>query len=176
MTSSYRSNPIRITVLALAVMLAALLVPVAAGASQATKVVAKKADNATLGETILTNTKGRTLYSLSAETKGRFICTTSCLSIWHPLVVKDGVKPTGPVKLGTIERPDGRTQVTFKGRPLYSFGGDTKTGQVNGEGIKDVGTWHAASIAKIAPPPQPQPEPQPSSPPSPNPYPGPRPY
>jgi len=95
---------------------------------------------------LLTTTKGRTLYSLSAEKHGRFICTASCLSVWHPLVVPAGAKPTGPVRLGTIERPDnGATQVTYKGRPLYRFGGDTKPGQTNGDGIKDVGTWHPAT-------------------------------
>jgi predicted lipoprotein with Yx(FWY)xxD motif len=167
MTSVSRPTTNRIPAIALAVMLAALLIPAAASAQRTSKTVAKKADNATLGKTILTTTKGRTLYSLSAETKGRFICTASCLSIWHPLVVKAGVKPTGPVKLGTIERPDGRTQVTYKGRPLYSFGGDTKGGEANGEGIKDVGTWHAAAISKLAPKPEPEPQPQPA----PNPYP-----
>jgi predicted lipoprotein with Yx(FWY)xxD motif len=168
MTSIPRPKINRILATALAVMLAALLIPAAASARQSSKVVAKKADTSALGETILTNTKGRTLYSLSAETKGNFICTASCLSIWHPLVVKDGVKPTGPARLGTIERPDGRTQVTFKGRPLYSFGGDTKAGQANGQGIKDVGTWRAASLGKISP--QPEPEPQPAPNPYPNPY------
>jgi predicted lipoprotein with Yx(FWY)xxD motif len=167
MTSKPRSKTNRVAAIALVVILAALLTPAAAGARQTSKVVAKKADNSVLGETVLTNTKGRTLYSLSAEMKGRFICTAACLSIWHPLIVKDGVKPAGPVKLGTVERPDSRTQVTYKGRPLYGFGGDTKAGQANGQGIKDVGTWRAASIAKISP--QPEPEPQPP----PNPYPGP---
>jgi predicted lipoprotein with Yx(FWY)xxD motif len=168
MTSSPWPKINRIGAVALAVILAALLIPAAASARQAAMVVAKKADNTTLGETILTNTKGRTLYSLSAETKGKFICTASCLSIWHPLVIKEGVKPTGPAKLGAVERPDGRTQVTYKGRPLYSFGGDTKAGQANGQGIKDVGTWRAASIAKITPEPEPDPQPAPN--PYPNPY------
>ncbi|HYJ21399.1 MAG TPA: hypothetical protein VEW07_05180 [Solirubrobacterales bacterium] len=144
-------------------MLAALLVPTAA-TGQASKLVAKQATNPTLGRTILTTLKGRTLYSLSAETGGRFICTGGCASTWRPLVVPAGVKPTGPVKLGTVKRPDGRTQVTFKGRPLYSFSGDSKAGDVNGEGIKDVGTWHAAVTAKAAPQPQPQPQPQPEPP------------
>jgi predicted lipoprotein with Yx(FWY)xxD motif len=143
----------------LATALVALLVPAIAGAGQASKRVAKQAENATLGRTILTTTKGRTLYSLSAETNGRFICTGSCLLDWHPLVMPAGVKPTGPVKLGTIERPDGRTQVTFKGRPLYRFDDDSKAGDVKGEGFKDVGTWHAAALSKTAPQPEPQPEP-----------------
>lgn len=159
--SNPRPQPIRLVPLALALVLAALLVPAGASASQS-RVVAKTAANATLGKTILTNTKGRTLYSLSAETKGKFICTGACLSVWHPLVVPATVKPKGPVKLGTIERPDGRTQVTFKGRPLYSFSGDTKSGEANGEGIKDVGTWHAASVGRLAPQPQPAPTPTPT--------------
>ena len=145
----------------LAAALAALLAPLA-GAAPSSRQVAKEAQNASLGRTVLTTNGGRTLYSLSAETKGRFICTGACLSTWHPLIVAAGVTPTGPVKLGTVMRPDGRTQVSFKGRPLYSFSGDGRAGDANGEGIKDVGTWHAAATSKSAPVPEtPQPQPQP---------------
>jgi predicted lipoprotein with Yx(FWY)xxD motif len=147
-------------------VLALVVAAIAASAvaqSGGSKRVAKEAENATLGKTVLTSTKGRTLYSLSVEKNGKFICTGSCLSVWHPLTVPAGVKPTGPVKLGTIERPEGGTQVTYKGRPLYRFGSDTKAGDANGEGIKDVGTWHAAT------PPQPNAEPAPQPTPE-NPY------
>ncbi|HWW67378.1 MAG TPA: hypothetical protein VNY83_05295, partial [Solirubrobacterales bacterium] len=101
------------------------------------------------GRTILTAADGHTLYSLSAEKNGKFICTkaSGCLSIWHPLIVPKGATPTGPVKLGTIKRPEGGLQVTFRGRPLYSFIPDKKPGQVKGEGLKDVGTWHAATVS-----------------------------
>jgi predicted lipoprotein with Yx(FWY)xxD motif len=156
---------IRLALLAAAVV--ALLAPAASNAAQATKKVAKEVESASLGKTILATTKGRTLYSLSAETGGKFICTGYCLSSWRPLLVPESVKPRGPVKLGTVERPDGKTQVTYKGRPLYTFSGDSKAGDVNGEGIKDVGTWRAAVIGKLPPAPQPQPEP----PPYPYPYP-----
>ena len=94
---------------------------------------------------MLTANNGLTLYSLSVEKNGRFICKGSCLKDWFPLVVAAGVKPTGPVALGTVRRPDGRRQVTFEGRPLYTFDGDSKKGDATGEGIKDVGTWHAAA-------------------------------
>ena len=118
-------------------------------ARAATMRVVKKAHNKRLDRTILVNRKGRTLYSLSAEKNGKFICKNSgCLSVWHPLTVPAGVTPTGPVKLGTIIRPDASTQVRYRGLPLYSFDGDTKPGQVKGEGIKDVGTWHAARVPK----------------------------
>ena len=122
--------------------------------------MAKKANNATLGETVLTSLKNRTLYTLSAEVNGRFICVGTCLSTWHPLVVAANVKPIGPTRLGKVRRPDGRFQVTFKGRPLYAFAGDTKAGDANGQGFKDVGTWHAASLGKISSQPAPQPQPE----------------
>jgi predicted lipoprotein with Yx(FWY)xxD motif len=99
-------------------------------------------------KTLLAAKNGHTLYALSAETHGKFICTmeSGCTSIWHPLTVAAGVVPKGPVKLGTVKRPEGTVQVTYRGRPLYTFGGDKKTGQTNGEGIKDVGTWHAVAV------------------------------
>ena len=137
----------------------ALLAPTGAGAVQ-TKRVAKQAQNASLGKTVLTNLQSRTLYTLSAEKNGKFICTGSCLSAWRPLLVPAGTKPTGPVPLGTVKRPDGKTQVTYKGRPLYSFSGDSKPGEANGEGIEDVGTWHAATTSKPIPLPEPQPYPE----------------
>jgi predicted lipoprotein with Yx(FWY)xxD motif len=159
---SHLRSAIRVTLLA--AVIAALLAPAGARAGQASKLVARQAQNATLGRTVLTTTKGLTLYILSAETSGRFICTRSCLSNWHPLLVRAGVKPKGPVKLGTMKRPEGKIQVTFKGRPLYRFSGDSKAGDVSGEGIRDVGTWHAATVSKAAPQPQPQPQPQPENP------------
>src|SRR4051794_27508788 len=102
-------SPVRssIRLVLFAAALTALLLPAIVSAAPTSKVVAKQAENASLGRTVLTTTRGRTLYSLSAETKGRFICTGACLSTWHPLVVPAGVKPTGPVKLGTIKRPEG---------------------------------------------------------------------
>jgi predicted lipoprotein with Yx(FWY)xxD motif len=99
-----------------------------------------------LGRKVLTTPRGLTLYSLSAETKGRFICTNAtCLSLWKPLVVAPGTKPSGAAKLGTVRRPDGRLQVKYQGKPLYSFVQDKKPGDAKGEGFKDVGTWHVAS-------------------------------
>jgi predicted lipoprotein with Yx(FWY)xxD motif len=161
------SRPLlRIALVALAA--AALALPAAAAA--ATKSVAKEGTVASLGKTVLTNNSGRTLYSLSVEKHGKFICTGACLGTWHPLVVPAGTKPTGPAKLGTVKRPDGRTQVTYKGRPLYTFGGDSKPGEANGEGIMDVGTWHAAALATGSPAPEP-PSHEPTPPP--NPYPSP---
>jgi predicted lipoprotein with Yx(FWY)xxD motif len=153
-----RSYTFRIALLALTAL--TLLIAGEAVASQSSKRVAKEAENTTLGHTVLTTLKGKTLYSLSVEKRGKFTCTGGCLATWKPLLVPADVKPTGPVKLGTVKRPEGKTQVTYKGLPLYSFGGDTQPGEANGEGLKDVGTWHAARVGSVSPqPPTPAPEP-----------------
>lgn len=146
-TSPFWNPKFRIALLAFsAIALIAAGASAQAQAGQASKRVVKQAHSAKLGKTILTNLRGITLYSLRAETNGKFICKRSCLQDWHPLFIAAGVKPTGPVKLGAIKRPDsGRRQVTFDGRPLYTFDEDEKAGDVRGQGFKDVGTWHAAT-------------------------------
>jgi predicted lipoprotein with Yx(FWY)xxD motif len=138
----------RARLLAFALVAAVSVVVVVSAAAAAQKPVVKVVKNAKLHTSILVTRKGLTLYSLSAETHGRFICSNSgCLSVWTPLVVARGAKPTGAAKLATIRRPDGRTQVTYRGLPLYTFDGDTKPGDTKGNGFKDVGTWRVATTS-----------------------------
>ena len=145
-----------LAVVAVAAVVAAAVAMATSGTGHRVRVVTT-AKNSTLGHTVLVNLRGRTLYSLSAERNGKFICTDkTCLSFWHPLVVPAGATPTGTARLGTVKRPDGRRQVTYRGGPLYTFGGDHARGDARGEGFKDVGTWHAASVgAATAPAPAP---------------------
>lgn len=105
-----------------------------------------KTASSSLG-TILVDSQGMTLYHLSVEQNGKFICTSSsCTALWHPLTVSAGATPSGEVgSLGTVKRPDGTTQVTYKGSPLYTFAQDKQPGETNGQGFKDVGTWMAAT-------------------------------
>jgi predicted lipoprotein with Yx(FWY)xxD motif len=143
-----RTTPRRarsLAVLALAAVLAVAAVAVPTALAHGSKTVVREATAPSLHKTVLTDTKGLTLYSLSVEKNGKFICTGSCTSTWFPLVVARGTTPKGPVKLGTVRRPEGKIQVTFRGRPLYTFDGDSAKGQARGEGFKDVGTWHAVT-------------------------------
>src|ERR1700758_949094 len=117
-----------------------------AGQATGSSTATVKTASSSLG-TILVDAHGMTLYSLSAEQGGKFICsTTACTGIWHPLTVSAGESPSGEVgSLGTVKRPDGTTQVTYKGMPLYTFAQDQKPGETNGKGVKDVGTWTAVT-------------------------------
>lgn len=121
--------------------------PAATTASSEGAAVVKSASNSTLGATVLVNAQGMTLYSLSGEHGGKFICTSSaCLQVWHPLTASTGA-PSGSVSsLGTVKRSDGTVQVTYKGMPLYTFAQDQNPGEAKGQGIKDVGTWSAVTV------------------------------
>ena len=46
--------------------------------------------------------------------------------------------------LGTIKRPDGTVQVTYKGHPLYLYIKDKDDGDAYGQGINSFGAgWYA---------------------------------
>jgi predicted lipoprotein with Yx(FWY)xxD motif len=107
------------------------------------------------GRSVLVNADGRALYVSDEETGGRVLCTSgACGAIWTPLTVSNRNDLTAPPpltkKLGTVARPDGSTQVTLDGRPLYTFSFDHSAGQVNGDGTQDSFdgtdfTWHVAT-------------------------------
>lgn len=124
--------------------------------------IVKTASNAALGMKILVDAKGMTLYHLSGEQGGKFICASSaCVHIWPPLTPQAGATPTGVAALGTVKRPDGTEQVTYKGMPLYTFGNDHAPGEAHGQGLKDVGTWStiAAAASPSSAPAAPKPAP-----------------
>lgn len=134
-------------VVAVAALAAVLVAVFAAGSSASSRAVVKTAKNKALGKTIIVNRRGMTLYALSVERRGRFICTDAgCLSLWHPLVVPGRTKPTGAPSLGVVKRPDGRIQVSYRGQPLYAFVQDRKPGDIKGNGFKDVGVWHPVAV------------------------------
>jgi predicted lipoprotein with Yx(FWY)xxD motif len=108
--------------------------------------------NTALGENVVVNASGRTLYALSPETSRRLLCKTSeCLKFWPPLTVASGNTKlkNGPGThghLGILRRSNGIFQVTLRGRPMYRYSKDHISGDTNGEGIESFGgTWHAVT-------------------------------
>jgi predicted lipoprotein with Yx(FWY)xxD motif len=108
---------------------------------------------------VLVDSKGMALYSPEQEAGGKVMCTGSCTSIWVPLTLSAGAKPTGSSdvasKLGTVDRPDGPVQVTYEGKPLYTFAEDTSPGTVTGNGFQDQFggrqfTWRVASVGAVS--------------------------
>jgi predicted lipoprotein with Yx(FWY)xxD motif len=89
----------------------------------------------------LVNGSGMTIYTpkAPAETNGNIKCTGSCLSFWIPVTASSVNPGSGglPGKLGTIQRPDGKTQLSYNGRPLYTFRLDKAVGQDHGNNFTD---------------------------------------
>jgi predicted lipoprotein with Yx(FWY)xxD motif len=104
---------------------------------------------------VLVDSSGMALYTNDIDTRSKVACTEQCAAEWLPLAAPSGGEPTSgdsgvEEKLGTTQRPDGSSQVTFDGLPLYTFAQDTP-GQVTGDGFTDsfagtTFTWTVASV------------------------------
>lgn len=117
-------------------------------------VVIKTVASSNLG-TILVDSQSRTLYMLTSETGGKLTCTVAsgCTNYWSEADLPSGVTAasvSGSAKstlLGTETGATG-TVVTYNGWPLYTYSGDSGTGQENGEGISSFGgTWYVLSAS-----------------------------
>ncbi len=110
--------------------------------------VLKVTNNAAQGN-ILTDDKGKTLYSFdeasSPASKDATKCTGACLGAWPPLLSTDvpATPPGVSGKLGIITRTDVAVkQVTYNDMPLYYFVQDTQPGDAKGQGVKGFnGNW-----------------------------------
>jgi predicted lipoprotein with Yx(FWY)xxD motif len=104
------------------------------------------------GATVLTSSKGFTLYSFAPDTSTKSNCNGTCAQNWPPVkgpATASGVKGT----FGTIKRSDGSVQATFDGHPLYTFVGDTAAGQAKGNGLNAAGgLWHEITTSGSAAP------------------------
>jgi predicted lipoprotein with Yx(FWY)xxD motif len=108
------------------------------------------------GATVLTNSKGFTLYWFALDTSTKSNCNGTCVTFWPPVpgpaTLASGVKGT----LGTITRQDGSTQATYGGHPIYTYSGDSHPGQASGNGITlNGGVWHEVTVMGSAPAPAP---------------------
>lgn len=96
---------------------------------------------------ILATGGGDTLYDFVPDTATHSACLNDgCVLQWPPLL------KTGPVRLGkgidssrvgTLRRPDGATQLSYGGHPLYTYNLDVIPGMVTGQAIdQDGGPWY----------------------------------
>lgn len=104
--------------------------------------------------TILTDGQGRTLYYFTPDTASKTACTSSCAQAWPPLLFTGAGKPTAstalPGTLAVFQNANGN-QVIYNEHPLYTYSGDSASGQTNGQGVG--GKWFVATpdLAKNKP-------------------------
>jgi len=105
-------------------------------------------NNGNLGK-ILVDGRGHSLYLFKKDSGTKSACTGGCAGAWPPL--RASGKPVGgqgvnASMISTARRPDGKPQVTYNGHPLYTFTGDQKAGDTNGQGLNNFGaSWFVLS-------------------------------
>ena len=121
--------------------------PATSTTAEAAAASVKIATNAKLGK-IVVDANGMTLYRFDADTvAGKSACGPGqCASTW-PAATVTGSATAGTgietAKLTTFTRDDGKKQLELAGHPLYTFAGDAKPGDTNGQGI--IGKWYAVN-------------------------------
>jgi predicted lipoprotein with Yx(FWY)xxD motif len=110
--------------------------------------VVKTASNSKFG-TIVVDTTGATLYTLTSGGAAVPCTSSACVAVWPPLLLPSGVTSavgSGVSGVATVSVAGG-TQVSQGGLPLYRFAGDGAAGDAKGDGISSFGgTWHVVKI------------------------------
>ena len=116
----------------------------AASAGDGVVAVAKSPE---LGTAILVDSKGFTLYDFHKDKGTKSACYGACAGVWPPLTTSGKPQAMSGAEasmLGTTKRSDGTLQVTYAGRPLYTYAADTKPGEAKGQDIDSFGAeWYA---------------------------------
>jgi predicted lipoprotein with Yx(FWY)xxD motif len=94
---------------------------------------------------VLFDGRGFVLYAFTRDQR-RSACYGACAKAWPPYFAPKGTFSVGPgVKrslLSTIKRKNGRRQISYAGRPLYYYVGDTRAGQILCQNVAEFGgTW-----------------------------------
>lgn len=141
---SFRLVPITCLALAATGLGATILLPASSVGATSTTVKVSAQTLGKNGKVLVAN--GKTLYYLAPGKK----CDSACLSIWPPLTASKGATAGSGVqkaKLGTTKDSQGARQVTYSGKPVYWFAGDSK-GTVKGNITDKWGKWTAVVVAK----------------------------
>ncbi len=131
--------------------------PTSTPASGGGSSVVAVADNPKLGK-IIVDSKGNTLYYFEKDKQngGSSTCSGACAQVWPPYTTSgkaQAQKGAAASNLGTIKRSDGTTEVTYNGWPLYTYAGDKKPGDTNGNDFSQFGAqWYALTPAGVKPP------------------------
>ncbi|WP_431320459.1 COG4315 family predicted lipoprotein [Rhizobium sp. YTU87027] len=89
---------------------------------------------------ILADAKGMTLYTFDKDAMGKSNCDAACLKKWPALHAAAKAKAEGEWSL--VKAADGKEMWAYEGKPLYTFAGDKKPGDMTGDGVG--GVWHVA--------------------------------
>jgi predicted lipoprotein with Yx(FWY)xxD motif len=103
---------------------------------------------------VLFDGHNRALYLFTRDPRRKTRCYGACADAWPPFYAKSRPRAGRGVDrdlLGTLERRDGRRQVTYKGQALYFYVDDPRGQVLCNDVFEFGGTWYAVD-AKGNPP------------------------
>ncbi|NMM11108.1 MAG: hypothetical protein HHJ16_12670 [Polaromonas sp.] len=89
---------------------------------------------------MLVNTSGMTVYTFDKDVagSGKSMCNGPCATLWPAVTAAADAKPADEMTI--LTRDDGAKQWAYKGKPVYLYSADAKSGDKMGDNFKDV--WH----------------------------------
>lgn len=98
------------------------------------------------GDSLLADSFSKTLYVFDPDVGNpNPVCVGDCAEVWPPYIVTAEEAATllhGP--LATVERANKKLQLTYNGRPVYTYIFDRKKGDDLGDGFG--GVWHYLEV------------------------------
>jgi predicted lipoprotein with Yx(FWY)xxD motif len=129
-----------IRILVLAAVAAAVLAPAAMPDRSAVRATLT-ARSSSFGKAIFDG-RGFVLYGFTRD-KRSSACYGACAKAWPPYFTPRGELKVGPglkrSLLGTVKRRNGKRQVTYAGKPLYFYVGDTRPAQILCQNVVEYG-------------------------------------
>ncbi|HEX7536861.1 MAG TPA: hypothetical protein VF391_07635 [Dermatophilaceae bacterium] len=103
----------------------------------------------------LVDSKGFTVYMLTADTPGHSTCSAQCLQYWPlvpaPAAIRAASAQGVSAAVTATKATTGASMAAAGGWPLYTFVKDKAPGDVSGEGVRTFGgTWYAVSPSGTA--------------------------
>lgn len=99
------------------------------------------------GENLLSDTRGSTLYVFDLDQNSSVSkCNAACAEVWPPYLLTETEVASLEAPFSSIIRDNKKAQLTYEGRPVYTYAFDRGLAADAGDGIG--GVWHYIEILK----------------------------
>lgn len=156
-----RKNLVSVFVIILAIII--VMVLLSSGETSKDKVSENTEPNLVAGRVVgyvkseklgnyLTDSSGMTLYTFADDKKLQSTCYGECAKNWMPFKWDttqkwETLNDVQAKKMNAVKRSDGTYQTAYGEKPLYYYAGDTRPGDVNGNGLGG-GKWSIVLITE----------------------------
>lgn len=97
------------------------------------------------GQKLLADSRGNTLYVFDVDlNQATSKCNAACAEVWPPYLITAQEVAELKAPLATITRENGKAQLTYNGRPVYTYAFDRGVADDGGNGIG--GVWHYIEV------------------------------